>query len=68
MSTCIFVEKQEQLLLLKETAYLGLLTHLCRVDSSTTTPLAGLFPVAECLVIFYYNDSLKKFLLITQTV
>ena len=30
------------------------LTHLCQVDSSTKTLWTGLFPIAECLVSFYY--------------
>ena len=30
------------------------LTHLCRMDSSTTTVWTGLYPIAGCLVGNYY--------------
>ena len=40
-----------------------LLTHIIsQVDSSITTLWIGPFPIAGCLVIFYYYYVLKKFL------
>ena len=44
------------------------LTHLCRVDSSTTTLWTCLFPLLGCLVSFYYHYVLEKFLYLMQTV
>ena len=40
------------------------LTHLCQVESSTTTLWAGLFPTAGCLVSFYNYFVLWKFPLV----
>ena len=34
-----------------------ILTHSCRVDSATSTLWTGLYPIAGCLVRFYYYYS-----------
>ena len=44
------------------------LTHLCCVDSSTTTLWTSLFPTAGCMVSFYYFYVLEKFLYLMQSV
>ena len=42
------------------------LTHLRPVDSSTLTLWTGPFTIEECLITFYYNHILQKFIYFMQ--